>query len=222
MSQDSGETRRSQIHRGHFTSLWGILAVDSTAVAILVVGLWWFIGSHEEGWPLAGVLLDPVLWLVVMGASVLGAMGNLALYYLGKSGGGTVFARFPNLEGERWEQVGGYYRRHGGKLLLFSAVPGLGTVLTMGASAFGIRRNIFLFLGYPGQNDAQLAASDIFSSVLSIVKRVDHSGGAFGGALLVQHPCQMFHLRIVGPNTLGFFQVAGGQIITSQVEMRHR
>jgi membrane protein YqaA with SNARE-associated domain len=145
MSQEPGETQRSPIHRARFASLWGILAVESVAIAALVVGLWWFIGSHEEGWPLASVLLDPVLWLVVIGASVLGAMGNLALYYLGKNGSGAVFARFPSLEGERWEQIGGYYQRHGGKLLLFSAVPGLGTVLTTGAGAYGIRRISFLF-----------------------------------------------------------------------------
>ena len=145
MSHDSGESRRPQKHRARFTSLWGVLAVESVAVAVLVVGLWWFIGSHEEGWPLASVLLDPVLWLVVIGASVLGATGNLALYYLGKSGSGAVFDRFPNLEGDRWEQIGGYYHRHGGKLLLFSAVPGLGTVLTTGAGAYGIKRISFLF-----------------------------------------------------------------------------
>jgi hypothetical protein len=97
MSQDSGETPRPQKYRARFTSLWGVLAVESVAVAALVVGLWWFIGSHEEGWPLAGVLLDPVLWLVVLEASVLGAMGNLALYYLGQCGTGAVFARFPTV-----------------------------------------------------------------------------------------------------------------------------
>ena len=83
--------------------------MESVAVAALVVGLWWFVGSHEEGWPLASVLLDPVLWLVVIGASVLGATGNLALYYLGQGGSGAVFARFPNLEGERWERIGSLF-----------------------------------------------------------------------------------------------------------------
>ena len=145
MPQDSGEKQRPQKHRARFSSLWGILAVESVAIAGLAAGVTWFVTRREEGGHVAMALTDPVLWLVVIGASVLGATGNLALYYLGQSGTGAVFARFPNLEGDRWERIGGYYHRHGGKLLLFSAVPGLGTVLTTGAGAFGIRRISFLF-----------------------------------------------------------------------------
>ena len=131
--------------RARFAGLRGVLALEVAVVAGLVVGVWWFIGSHGAGWPLATMLLDPALWLVVGVLSVLGALGNLALYYLGQRGTEAVFERFPGLEGERWERIGAYYQRYGPKLLILSAVPGLGTVLTTGAGAFEINRYAFLF-----------------------------------------------------------------------------
>jgi membrane protein YqaA with SNARE-associated domain len=131
--------------RARFAGLRGVLALEVAVVAGLVVGVWWFIGSHGAGWPLATMLLDPALWLVVGVLSVLGALGNLALYYLGQRGTEAVFERFPGLEGERWERIGAYYQRYGPKLLILSAVPGLGTVLTTGAGAFNINRYAFFF-----------------------------------------------------------------------------
>jgi membrane protein YqaA with SNARE-associated domain len=131
--------------RARFAGLRGVLALEVSVIAGLVVGVWWFIGSHEQGWPLARMLLDPDLWLLVAVVSVLGALGNLALYYLGQRGTEAVFERFPGLEGERWERIGAYYQRYGPKLLVLSAVPGLGTVLTTGAGAFDVERYAFLF-----------------------------------------------------------------------------
>jgi membrane protein YqaA with SNARE-associated domain len=131
--------------RSRFAGLRGVLALEAAVVAGLVVGVWWLLGSYEQGWPIARLLLTPSLWLLVGVVSVLGALGNLALYYLGQRGSAAVFERFPGLEGERWERIGAYYQRFGPKLLVLSAVPGLGTLLTTGAGAFNVERYAFLF-----------------------------------------------------------------------------
>jgi len=125
-------------------SVGPILALETAVIAALVVGGWWVVGSHEESWPLARMLVDPGPWLLVIIVSVLGVLGNLALYYLGRGGTEAVFERFPQLEGERWERIGAYYQRYGARVLILSAIPGLGTVLTTGAGAFNIKRNAFL------------------------------------------------------------------------------
>jgi membrane protein YqaA with SNARE-associated domain len=145
MSQDPQEPRGLDRYRARFAGLRGVLALEISVVAGLVVGVWWLLGSYEQGWPLARILLTPGLWLLVGVVSVLGALGNLALYYLGQRGSGAVFERFPGLEGERWERIGAYYFRYGPKLLIMSAIPGLGTVLTTGAGAFDVERYAFLF-----------------------------------------------------------------------------
>jgi len=144
MSRKPHEPLSSNDPRSRFTSLWGVLALETTVIAALVVGIWWFIGSHEEGWPLVSMLLDPILWVLVVVVSAVGATGNLALYYLGQRGTEAVFERFPQIEGERWERIGTYYQRYGARGLIFSAIPGLGTLLTTGAGAFNIERNVFL------------------------------------------------------------------------------
>ncbi len=144
MPQDSQEPQNSIGFRSRFARVRAILALETAVVATLVVGVWWFVGSHEAGWPLASMLLDPILWVFVVVVSAAGATGNLALYYLGQRGTEAVFARFPQLEGERWERIGAYYQRYGARVLILSAIPGLGTVLTTGAGAFNIKRNVFL------------------------------------------------------------------------------
>jgi membrane protein YqaA with SNARE-associated domain len=144
MPQDSQDRQSPISFLPRLASVWPILALETLVVAALVVGVWWFVGSQEEGWPLVRMLINPGPWLLVIIVSAVGATGNLALYYLGRSGTDAVFERFPQLEGERWKRVGAYYQRHGARLLIFSAIPGLGTVLTTGAGAFHIRRNAFL------------------------------------------------------------------------------
>ena len=150
MPQDSQKLERSQRHRARFASLWKVLLLEAVAIAELITGVRWFLNSHKQRWPLAELLLDPGLWLVVAIASILGVLGNLALYQLGRSGTQAVFERFPRLDGERWKRIGAYYQRYGARILILSAVPGLGTLLTTGAGAFDIQRRAFLlwvFLG---------------------------------------------------------------------------
>ena len=144
MPQDSQDPQNPISFPPRVASIWSILALEILVVAALVVGVWWFVGSQEEGWPLARMLLNPGPWLLVIIVSAVGATGNLALYYLGRSGTDAVFERFPQLEGERWKRVGAYYQRYGARVLILSAIPGLGTVLTTGAGAFDIKRSAFL------------------------------------------------------------------------------
>jgi membrane protein YqaA with SNARE-associated domain len=97
------------------------------------------------------MLLDPGLWVIVIIATAVGVLGNLALYYLGQRGSDEVFVRFPNLQKERWERIGAYYQRYGARILILSGVPGLGTLLTTGAGAFDIKRSPFLFWVFVGK-----------------------------------------------------------------------
>lgn len=89
-------------------------------------------------------MLDVRLWLLVLLVSGFGTAGNLGPSYLGKRGTQEVFARFPRLEGERWERVETAFRQRGASLLMLSGIPTFGLVLTTAAGAFGIERNAFL------------------------------------------------------------------------------
>jgi len=122
-----------------------VLVLEALAIIALLVGVSWFVERYEQGGPVIRMLVDPGLWLVVLVASLLGALGNLALYYLGQRGTEAVLQRFPRIEGGRWKRIGAYYQRFGARLLILSVVPGLGSLLTMGAGAFGIKRRVFLF-----------------------------------------------------------------------------
>jgi membrane protein YqaA with SNARE-associated domain len=112
-------------------------------IIALAAGVWWFV-SNKTDRGVASVFQNPQLWVLVIAVSALGTTGNLGLYYLGGRGAEVVFARFPYFEGERWERVGGYYRRWGGKILLLSAIPTLGTLLPVAAGAYGVERKVFL------------------------------------------------------------------------------
>ncbi len=139
-SQMASSPRR---YRARFASLWGILALETVVIIALVAGVLWFANNSTDG-AVTSMLRNPQLWVLVVAVSVLGTMGNLGLYYLGGSGAEAVFARFPRFEGERWERIGGYYRRWGDKILLFSAIPMLGTLLTVAAGTYGVKRKVFL------------------------------------------------------------------------------
>jgi membrane protein YqaA with SNARE-associated domain len=119
------------------------LALEAVVITVLVAGVLWFVNSRTDR-GVTNMLRNPQLWVLVLAASAVGTIGNLGLYYLGGRGAEAVFERFPSLEGERWERIGGYFRRWGGKLLLFSAVPTLGTLLPVAAGAYDVERKDFL------------------------------------------------------------------------------
>jgi membrane protein YqaA with SNARE-associated domain len=85
------------------------------------------------------LLFDPVAWLVVVGLSLLGAIGNLALYQVGKQGVDAIRQRFPRIKDEQWQRVKRLYDEHGSLVLLLSGVPVLGSLLTTAAGAFDVR-----------------------------------------------------------------------------------
>jgi membrane protein YqaA with SNARE-associated domain len=143
MPQDLRKTSSPRRYRARFASLWGVLGLETIVIIALVAGVLWFVNSRTDR-GVTSMLGNPQLWVLVVAVSALGTLGNLGLYYLGGRGAEAVFARFPYLEGERWERIGGYYRRWGGRILLFSAIPTLGTLLTTAAGAYGVKRRVFL------------------------------------------------------------------------------
>jgi membrane protein YqaA with SNARE-associated domain len=92
------------------------------------------------------LLLEPIAWLVVIGLSLLGSVGNLALYQVGKQGVDAIRQRFPRIKGEQWLRVKGLYDRYGAWILLLSGIPVLGSMLTTAAGAFDVPRPMFLVL----------------------------------------------------------------------------
>jgi membrane protein YqaA with SNARE-associated domain len=90
------------------------------------------------------LLTDPRAWLAVLGLSVVGIGISLGAYQAGRRGKSTVRERFSSISPDRWDQVQGYYDRWGSGILLMSSIPGLATVLTVGAGMFGIRLIPFL------------------------------------------------------------------------------
>jgi membrane protein YqaA with SNARE-associated domain len=92
------------------------------------------------------LLLDPIAWLIVVAFSILGSIGNLALYQMGKQGVDVIRKRFPRIKPEQWQRVKRLYDNYGGWVLLLSGVPVLGSLLTTAAGAFGVPRPVFLLL----------------------------------------------------------------------------
>jgi membrane protein YqaA with SNARE-associated domain len=92
------------------------------------------------------LLLDPKAWLIVVAFSVLGSIGNLALYQVGKRGVDAIRERFPQIKPEQWQRVKKLYDDFGSWILLLSGVPLLGSLLTTGAGAFDVPRPAFLLL----------------------------------------------------------------------------
>ena len=92
------------------------------------------------------LLLDPTAWLIVVAFSVLGSIGNLALYQVGKQGVDAIRQRFPRIKPEQWQRVKRLYDNYGGWVLLLSGIPLLGSLLTTAAGAFRVPRPAFLLL----------------------------------------------------------------------------
>jgi membrane protein YqaA with SNARE-associated domain len=92
------------------------------------------------------LLLDPTAWLIVIAFSVLGSIGNLALYQVGSQGVDAIRQRFPRIKEDQWLRVKSLYDKYGGWILLLSGIPVLGSLLTTAAGAFGVPRPLFLLL----------------------------------------------------------------------------
>jgi hypothetical protein len=55
------------------------------------------------------LLLEPQAWLLVFLFSLLGMVGNLALYRLGSGGIEAVRSRFPRIKPEQWQRAQDLY-----------------------------------------------------------------------------------------------------------------
>jgi len=85
------------------------------------------------------MFLEPIAWLLVVLVSLLGTLANLAFYELGQQGIEVVSSRFPRIKPERWHRTRSYFEDRGDWILMLSAVPGLGVVLSTTAGVFGLR-----------------------------------------------------------------------------------
>ena len=92
----------------------------------------------------ARVLFELWAWLLVILVSLLGAVGNLTLYKLGKEGQEAVASRFPRIDLARFRRAGELFQKRGSWILLLSSVPGLGLLLSTAAGAFGVETHEFL------------------------------------------------------------------------------
>ena len=85
------------------------------------------------------LLLEPIAWLIVLLLSILGVVGNQALYRIGKGGADAIRERFPRIKTEQWQRVKSLFDEHGSLALLLSGVPVLGSLLTTAAGAVDVR-----------------------------------------------------------------------------------
>ena len=92
----------------------------------------------------AQVIFELWAWLLVILLSALGVVGNLALYKLGKEGQEAVASRFPRIDPARWERAGELFKTRGSWILLSTALPGFGIVLSTAAGAYGVRSHEFV------------------------------------------------------------------------------
>ena len=90
------------------------------------------------------VILEPWAWLLVILLSLLGVVGNLTLYKLGKEGLEAVVSRFPRINPARWQRAGELFETRGSWILLLSCLPGLGLLLSTAAGAFDVKLHEFV------------------------------------------------------------------------------
>ena len=90
------------------------------------------------------LFFDLRAWAVVLALSAGGLAFNLLGYYAGIRGMEAVHERFPRIDPERLGQIGIWYQRWGTFLLLLTALPVLGSLLSVGAGVYGVRLVPFL------------------------------------------------------------------------------
>jgi len=93
-------------------------------------------------------------------------MGNVAEYYIGRQGDDAVYAHTSRITPERIERLRVLYGRWGSRLLVFTAIPVLGTVLPIAAGVFGIQLRSVIFWVYLGKTVRNLLLVFLFGQAL--------------------------------------------------------
>jgi hypothetical protein len=91
--------------RVRLTNLGAPLLVEMTATVALVAGLLWLTRTYSRFGDIAVPRLSLGLCLLTLIVSGSGMAANLGPYHLGKRRAQKVFARFPQLEGARWDRA---------------------------------------------------------------------------------------------------------------------
>lgn len=117
------------------------------------------------------LLLDPQAWLLVASFSMLGVISNLALYKIGSQGVDAVRSHFPRLRPEQWDRARELYEERGSWVLLLTALPVAGTVLTTAAGAFGVGLTEFILWVLLGKLVRNWALVVILAQGLGLLQR---------------------------------------------------
>lgn len=127
------------------------LLLEVTAVILLVGGVLWLLFPMQSRGPVARLLLNAKLWILILVISALGTAGNLVPYYIGQQGTKVIFERYPRLEGRPWQQLDTIFKSWGAVALVLSGIPMVGAAFRVAAGAFGIRRWPFLWWCFVGK-----------------------------------------------------------------------
>ena len=97
---------------------------------------------------MADIFTDWRAWSIILVLTLLTMISATAKYRIGKSGMPVVKERFPQVDDEKWDKVGGYFDRFGSVVVLLSLVPILAWVIPPAAGAYGVRFGPFLFFAF--------------------------------------------------------------------------
>ena len=95
---------------------------------------------------LSAALTNPTLWLIVIGLTAFGVADRLVFYYAGKRGGEEALERVHGYSPERIDQLHSLYKRWGSLLFLITAIPVIGSSLTVLCGMKGVSLPIFIIL----------------------------------------------------------------------------
>ncbi len=91
-------------------------------------------------------LTNPSLWLVVLALTLFGVADRLVFHQAGKRGGKAALDKVHGYTPERADDLHSLYERWGSLLLLLTAVPVIGSAMTVLAGISGVAIPLFIVL----------------------------------------------------------------------------